>query len=70
MTTAPIYELTLPQLLARRALEHGDRLAMREKDLGLWRRTTWREFHQTTRLVAIGLRALGLDHGERIAIAS
>ena len=70
MTTAPLYEMTLPQLLARHAGKHGDMLALREKDRGLWRRKTWRDYHETTRLVAIGLKALGFGAGDRIAIAS
>jgi long-chain acyl-CoA synthetase len=40
MTAAPLYEMTLPQLLARRARERGETLALREKDRGLWRRKT------------------------------
>jgi long-chain acyl-CoA synthetase len=70
MTAAPLYEMTLPQLLARRARERGETLALREKDRGLWRRKTWRDYRETTRLVASGLKALGFSAGDRIAIAS
>ena len=65
-----LYDMTIPQLLARRAGEHGDRLALREKDRGLWRRKTWTEYFATVRIVAIGLKALGFCAGDRIAIAS
>ena len=39
----PSYEMkryTLPQLLRLRALEEGDRVALREKDLGIWNEVT------------------------------
>jgi long-chain acyl-CoA synthetase len=62
--------MTLPQILKARAQAHGDTLALREKDRGLWRRTTWKGYYETTRLFAIGLYSLGLRTGDRLAIAS
>jgi long-chain acyl-CoA synthetase len=63
-------DATMPQILRRRAEEDGDALALREKDRGLWRRTTWREYFETVRIVAIGLKALGFGAMDRLAIAS
>lgn len=61
---------TLPRLLQHWARTTPDALAMREKDLGIWRRMTWREYHDTARRFALGLLKLGFRRGERLAIAS
>ena len=47
--------ITIPQLLRRRAELHGDRLALREKEYGIWNRYSWRHYYETARLVAFGL---------------
>jgi long-chain acyl-CoA synthetase len=62
--------VTLPQLLRFRAQTLGDELALREKDRGIWRRYSWNYYYQTVRRVALGLRALGIRAGDRVAIAS
>lgn len=66
----PNGELTLPQLLRYRAQTLGDALALREKDRGVWRRYSWAHYFLTVRRIALGLRALGLTAGDRVAIAS
>jgi long-chain acyl-CoA synthetase len=62
--------MTMPQILKARAETHGDRLALREKDRGLWRRTSWKDYYDKARQLAIGLHALGFRAGNRLAIAS
>ena len=37
-----------------------DRVAMREKDRGIWQETTWAQVHETVLRCAAGLQALGL----------
>jgi len=61
--------ITIPQLLRRRAELHGDRLALREKEYGIWNRYSWRHYYETARLVALGLMSLGIKPGDRVAIA-
>jgi long-chain acyl-CoA synthetase len=61
---------TMPQALKRQAERLGDAVALREKDFGVWRRTTWREYFENTRRFAIGLYALGFRAGDRLAVAS
>jgi long-chain acyl-CoA synthetase len=61
--------ITIPQLLRRRAEVHGDRLALREKDYGIWNRYSWSHYYETARLVALGLMSLGIKAGDRVAIA-
>src|SRR6202158_5300360 len=61
--------ITIPQLLRQRAQLHGDRLALREKDYGIWNRYSWSHYYETARRVALGLMSLGIKPGDRVAIA-
>jgi long-chain acyl-CoA synthetase len=61
--------ITIPQLLRMRAALHGDKLALREKDFGIWNRYSWNHYYETARSVALGLLSLGLKPGDRVAIA-
>ena len=61
--------ITIPQLLRKRAELHGDKLALREKDFGIWNRYSWNHYYETARSVALGLLSLGLKPGDRVAIA-
>jgi long-subunit acyl-CoA synthetase (AMP-forming) len=58
----------LPQLLARRADEHADGVALRVKRLGYWHESTWREYARRAAATGLGLRALGVAPGETVAI--
>ena len=44
------------------------RTAFRHKDLGIWQSWTWAEVHEIVRAFAVGLAALGLKRGGKIAI--
>ena len=48
---------------------HGDELALREKEYGIWNPYSWSHYYETARAVALGLLALGLKPGDRVAIA-
>ena len=61
--------ITIPQLLRQRAELHGDKLALREKEYGIWNRYSWSHYYETARSVALGLLSLGLKPGDRVAIA-
>ncbi len=61
---------TLPGLLAQHAALHGERVAMREKRLGVWSEVTWREYYEHVRAVACRLRELGVKSGDHVAILS
>ena len=57
-----------PLLLAERARREPDGIAFRAKKLGLYRERSWDEYAGLVARAALGLRALGLAPGERIAI--
>ena len=60
---------TLPQLLLRNAERWGDgRVALREKELGIWRETTWAAYLENVRRFALGLIQLGFERGDKLAI--
>src|SRR5574337_104671 len=59
---------TFPKLLRHNAQRFGDRVAFREKDLGIWRSITWREYFRRARAFGLGLVALGVERGEVLAI--
>ncbi len=50
--------------------QRGPAVALRQKDLGIWRATTWQQLGATVREVGMGLVALGLEPGEVASIQS
>ncbi len=58
----------LPGRLQRQASLRGDRVALREKEFGIWQTITWEEYARRVRHFAMGLRDLGFARGDRIAI--
>jgi len=61
---------TLPRLFRHVVQERGDKVAMREKHLGLWRAITWREYGGRARHAGLGLVALGLEPKDVVSILS
>lgn len=59
---------TFPKLLRLNAKEHGGEIALREKDLGLWRVFTWNDYQTRVHDFALGLVELGLGRGDVIGI--
>ena len=58
----------MPKLLLRNADAYGDRPAMRHKDFGIWQTWTWAQLRDEVRAFAVGLRKLGLERGDTVAI--
>ena len=62
--------LTLPALLHRNAEKHGDeRVAIREKQFGIWQPVTWKGYYENVRDFALGLHVLGFKSGDKLAYA-
>ena len=59
---------TLPRLFRHVVRERGDRVAMREKHLGIWRGISWRDYGERARHVGLGLVALGLQPRDVVSI--
>jgi long-chain acyl-CoA synthetase len=61
---------TVPKLFWSKVTQRGDRVAMREKDFGIWHSITWREYGERAKFAGLGLVALGLGRGDVISIAA
>jgi long-chain acyl-CoA synthetase len=60
-------DLTLPKLLIRQSRKYGDkRVAMREKEFGIWRPITWTEYLENVQRIALGLIELGLEPNDKV----
>lgn len=68
MSTLP--DLTLPQMLRDRARTDAQRIAIRQKDFGIWKPFTWAQYHQRASHFGLGLRALGLPAGGHVGVIS
>ena len=61
---------TMPALFWKRVSEKADKVALREKDFGIWNEYTWRDWGEAARHVGMGLKALGMARGDVCSIAS
>jgi long-chain acyl-CoA synthetase len=59
---------TFPRLARANAERLADRVAIREKDLGIWQSYSWREYVERSRRIALGLASLGFARGDKTAI--
>jgi long-chain acyl-CoA synthetase len=59
---------TIPKLFWHQVKARGDRTAFREKDLGIWRATSWRDYGERARAAGMGLVKLGLSHGQVVSV--
>jgi long-chain acyl-CoA synthetase len=59
---------TFPRLLFYHAQVRGNKVAMREKDLGIWQSWTWADVADRVGALACGLAELGFKRGDNLAI--
>jgi len=59
---------TFPKYLLLNARRFSSRPAMRHKDLGVWQSWTWSQLLEEIRAYSMGLAALGLKKGDKVAI--
>jgi long-chain acyl-CoA synthetase len=58
------YDTTLPRLLLDNAARFGDKVAMREKEWGIWQGYSWADYRRKTAEFAAGLKKLGLGEDD------
>ena len=63
-------ELTLPQMLREHARLQPDRIAVRQKDFGIWNPISWERYYRRAGRFGLGMRALGLPPGGHVGIIS
>lgn len=61
---------TLPKFLRTAKQRFGNRVALREKDLGIWKNVTWNQYYENVKYFCCGIIALGLRRGEKVSILS
>jgi len=61
---------TVPKLFWHGVQTRAGRTIVRQKELGVWRPTTWAELGQMAREIGMGLVALGYQPGEVVSILS
>jgi long-chain acyl-CoA synthetase len=60
---------TLPKLLGKLAQQYGDqKIAMRVKDMGIWKSFTWQDYYDKVRDLCLGFVKLGFQRDDKICI--
>jgi long-chain acyl-CoA synthetase len=60
---------TIPKLFKNACTRGWDKkVAIRQKDLGIWKTYTWKYFYETVKHFSLGLVSLGLERGDRVCI--
>jgi long-chain acyl-CoA synthetase len=62
-------DLTIPKLFLRQCRKYGDKkVAMREKEFGIWRPYTWQDYYENVKNLCLGMVSLGLKKGDKVAM--
>jgi long-chain acyl-CoA synthetase len=62
-------DLTIPQLFYRQCKRYGSgKVAMREKEFGIWRPFTWQDYFDNVKYLSLGMVSLGLKKGDKVAM--
>ncbi len=61
---------TVPQLFLHRVALLGSRIAMRDKDFGVWKPYSWEEYGRSARAIGLALHKMGMARGGRAAITA
>jgi long-chain acyl-CoA synthetase len=60
---------TFPKILIQNAQKYGDsKVAIREKDYGIWQSYSWKAYRDQVRGFALGLASLGFKRGDKMAV--
>ena len=59
---------TIPQHFLHQVARFGDKkVALRQKEFGIWREFNWQESYEQVRDFGLGLIQLGLNRGDKVA---
>ena len=60
---------TFPKLLIEKANRYGSKkIALREKDLGIWQSFTWQDYLEKVKYFSLGMISLGFEPGDKISV--
>ncbi len=66
----PLPQLTLPQMLREQARKNPEKLALRQKDFGIWTPYTWADYYRLSRRFGMALFSMGVKPGGKVGILS
>ncbi|HDZ91818.1 MAG: AMP-binding protein [Deltaproteobacteria bacterium] len=62
-------DLTIPKLFLRQCRKYGkNKVAMREKEFGIWIPFTWQDYFDNVKYLSLGMVSLGLKRGDKVAM--
>jgi long-chain acyl-CoA synthetase len=62
-------DLTIPKLFLNQCRRYGrNKVAMREKEFGIWRPFTWQDYYDNVKHLSLGMVSLGLKRGDKVAM--
>ncbi|OGP89308.1 MAG: long-chain fatty acid--CoA ligase [Deltaproteobacteria bacterium RBG_16_47_11] len=62
-------DLTIPKLFLQSAKKYWDKkVAMREKEFGIWNPITWKQYYENVKRIALGMVSLGLRREDKVAM--
>ncbi len=62
-------DLTIPKLFLHQCKRYGRaKVAMREKEFGIWLPFTWQDYYDNVKYISLGLVSLGLKKGDKVAM--
>lgn len=62
-------DLTIPKLFLRQCKKYGaEKVAMREKNYGIWIPFTWQDYYENVKYLSLGMVHLGLRKGDKVAM--
>ena len=62
-------DLTIPKVFLQSAKKYWDKkVAMREKEFGIWVPITWKQYYENVKRIALGMISLGLEKGDKVAM--
>ena len=61
---------TIPSLFLSQVKRSGDRVALREKDFGIWEEVSWNNYYDQVNYLALGLLSIGIEKGDCVCVLS
>jgi len=62
-------DLTIPKLFLSQSKKYGkNKVAMREKEFGIWIPFTWQDYYENVKHLCLGMVSLGLKRGDKVSM--
>ncbi|MFH1488494.1 MAG: AMP-binding protein [Pseudomonadota bacterium] len=62
-------DLTIPKLFLQQCRRYGEnKVAMREKEFGIWIPFTWQDYFENVKTLSLGMVSLGLKKGDKVSM--